>query len=122
MTYDIRTQELVSQLVGPDGTLINEVRERETPLELPHHDVFHDAEWVAVRLKRDKLLADTDWRVARSAETGAPLSQEWVAYRQALRDITGQRNPFLIVWPETPATAVTPSGGDVVVQPAPEEL
>ena len=28
--------------------------------------------------------------------------QQWQAYRQALRDITEQPDPFNIVWPETP--------------------
>ncbi len=121
MTYDIRTQELVSQLVGPDGTLINEVRERETPLELPHHDVFHDAEWVAVRIKRDRLLAQSDWMVARASETGVPMAQDWAQYRQSLRDITDQHNPFLVVWPEAPATAALPSSS-TQIEPQPEEL
>ena len=117
MNFDIRTHEIVSQVVGPDGTLVNEIRERETPLELPHHDVFHDQQWVHVRKERDRLLAQTDWMVARAAETVTPLAPEWVEYRQALRDITNQQNPFLLQWPEKP---VAPTGllvmGPVEVQ------
>lgn len=105
MTFDIRTHELVSQTVGPDGVLVNEIRERETPLELPHHDVFHEQEWVSVRRKRDQLLAESDWMVARAVETGVPMAADWADYRQALRDITSQHNPFLLVWPTKPAGA-----------------
>lgn len=121
MTYDIRTHELVSQIVGPDGTLINEIRERETPLELPHHDVFHEERWVYVRKERDRLLAQSDWMVARASETGVPMPQEWAQYRQALRDITGQHNPFFVVWPEAPVPATAPSV-TTVTEPQPEEL
>lgn len=104
MVYDIRTHELISQTVGPDGTLINEYRERETPLELPHHDTFHDEQWKAVKSQRDALLKETDWMASRAFETGIPMSQEWLDYRQALRDLTEQQNPFLLVWPEKPAS------------------
>ena len=121
MTFDIRTHELVSQVVGPDGTLINEIRERETPIELPHHDVFHAERWVYVRKERDALLAKSDWMVARAAETGVPMAQEWIDYRQALRDITNQQNPFLVVWPQTPSTSAS-TGTVMFEQPQSEEL
>lgn len=121
MDFDIRTHELVSQVVGPDGTLINEIRERETPIELPHHDVFHAERWVHVRAERDRLLAQSDWMVARAAETGVPMAQDWHDYRQALRDITDQQNPFLIVWPQEP-TSSSASGVVQLEQPQSEEL
>jgi hypothetical protein len=122
MNFDIRTHELVAQVVGPDGTLINEIRERETPVELPHHDVFHDERWVYVRKERDLLLSQSDWMVARSAETGEPMAQEWAQYRQALRDITDQRNPFLIVWPEMPIASSGTGNSVQVEEPQSEEL
>lgn len=40
-----------------------------------------------LRGKRDELLAQTDWMVTKSQETGVPLSQAWKDYRQALRDL-----------------------------------
>ena len=42
----------------------------------------------SVRRQRDAKLAETDWMVIKSAETGIALATEWAAYRQALRDIT----------------------------------
>lgn len=122
MTFDIRTHELVAQIVGPDGVLINEIRERETPLELPHHDVFHEQKWVEVRKERDRLLAQSDWVTVRAFEQGTPLEPAWAQYRQALRDITSQRNPFILTWPEKPVVE-TPTPGDVQTEtPQPEEL
>jgi len=42
----------------------------------------------SVRTQRDAKLAESDWMVIKSAETGVALATEWAAYRQALRDIT----------------------------------
>ena len=61
-------------------------------------------EWMRIKGQRDRLLQESDWRVVKAADTGIPLSQEWKDYRQALRDITTQIDPFNIIWP-TPPTA-----------------
>lgn len=58
--------------------------------------------WTRVRRQRDDLLAATDWRVVRAQEHGLPLDPVWIAYRQALRDITLQTDPHNIIWPQTP--------------------
>lgn len=58
--------------------------------------------WVSVRKERDDLLAETDWRVIKSIETGVAISDSWMAYRQELRDITTQEVPFDITWPTPP--------------------
>ena len=60
------------------------------------------AEWEKVRYQRDKLLAESDWRVVRAMEAGEALAQEWQDYRQALRDVTEQSNPMGIEWPAAP--------------------
>jgi hypothetical protein len=57
-------------------------------------------EWGAVRGKRNFLLTHTDWTQLPDAPVDAGA---WTSYRQALRDITEQTDPFNIVWPETPA-------------------
>lgn len=59
--------------------------------------------WTVIRAERNKLLADTDWWVTKAAETGGNIGAEQHAYRQALRDITDQVNPFNIVWPVLPS-------------------
>ena len=51
------------------------------------------------RAKRNKLLADTDWR----ASSDLTLSTEWATYRQALRDVPAQAGfPNTITWPTKP--------------------
>ena len=59
----------------------------------------------SVRTQRDAKLAESDWMVIKSAETGIALAAEWAAYRQALRDITTHANfPNLeeANWPVAP--------------------
>lgn len=59
--------------------------------------------WAAVRAQRDARLAACDWVTLRARETGDPVPGRWLAYRQALRDITDQADPLAIVWPTPPA-------------------
>ena len=59
----------------------------------------------SVRTQRDAKLAESDWMVIKSAETGVALATEWATYRQALRDITTHANfPYLTEtdWPTKP--------------------
>ena len=53
----------------------------------------------AVRNKRDKLLAETDWM----ALTDNTMTEAMASYRQALRDITDQQGfPYSVTWPVKP--------------------
>ena len=57
----------------------------------------------SVRSTRDSKLAESDWRVIKTAETATTLDAAWATYRQALRDVTGQSGfPWTITWPESP--------------------
>lgn len=58
--------------------------------------------WWQVRHRRDGLLTATDWVVLRAQESGSEVPVEWTEYRQALRDITNQPDPFNITWPTAP--------------------
>jgi hypothetical protein len=58
-----------------------------------------DAQWRVVRAERNKLLAQCDWTQLPDAPADAAV---WAVYRQALRDITTQADPFNIVWPTAP--------------------
>tara|TARA_R100000426_G_scaffold72223_1_gene50272 strand:- start:187 stop:459 length:273 start_codon:yes stop_codon:yes gene_type:complete len=52
------------------------------------------------RNERNLKLAETDWR----AGSDLVLSDEWKAYRQALRDISAQSGfPNDITWPTEPS-------------------
>lgn len=58
------------------------------------------AQWTVIRAERNMLLADCDWTQLPDASADAAA---WAVYRQALRDITDQSDPFNIQWPTTPA-------------------
>jgi hypothetical protein len=58
----------------------------------------------AVRADRTQRLTATDWVVLRAVENGSPVPGNWIAYRQALRDITKQPGfPGSVSWPVAPA-------------------
>jgi hypothetical protein len=57
-------------------------------------------QWTVVRAERNRLLADCDWTQLPDASADAAA---WAVYRQALRDITDQSDPFNIQWPIKPA-------------------
>lgn len=56
------------------------------------------------RALRDELLRQSDWAVLPDAPLSDEKKQEWMAYRQALRDIPQQSGfPEQVVMPELPA-------------------
>jgi len=59
----------------------------------------NQSRWDYLREKRDKLLSETDYMALQDTPT---LSEEWSTYRQSLRDITNQPDPFNITWPTKP--------------------
>lgn len=62
------------------------------------------AAWENARVQRDRLIRDTDWRVVKAMDrTEAWAISPWKNYRQALRDITTQSDPFNITWPTPPS-------------------
>ena len=56
--------------------------------------------WVAVRAERDALLKATDW--TQLPDVPPSTRALWTDYRQALRDVPEQADPFGIVWPVAP--------------------
>jgi hypothetical protein len=57
-------------------------------------------EWGEIVADRNKKLADTDW--TQLPDVPLETKTEWATYRQELRDITDQPDPFNIVWPTPP--------------------
>ena len=54
-----------------------------------------------IRMQRNKLLAECDWTQLK--DTTQQISETWVSYRQALRDIPLQSEfPWTIAWPVKP--------------------
>jgi len=70
-----------------------------TPEEISQRS---EEKWTEVRQQRDILLNQCDWtQMADSPISGSTLT-DWQTYRQSLRDITTQSNPFEISWPTKP--------------------
>lgn len=59
-----------------------------------------EIQWKIVRSKRTGLLLASDW--TQLSDVPAGTKETWATYRQALRDITEQPDPFNIVWPMLP--------------------
>lgn len=79
----------------PDGFGIGDSYENGTFVSKPEPSIT----WEDIRLQRNGLLAETDWRF-RSDMTP---SQAWKDYCQALRDIPATfANPQDVVWPAKP--------------------
>lgn len=98
----------ISEIPTPNIELTKEEwREARSPkrfrvIENTHTEVPYTSEeenirtLSATRTKRDNLLKETDWVVLpHSPITGSKLD-EWVTYRQALRDITTQAYPYTL--------------------------
>ena len=58
-------------------------------------------QWRNVKEGRNQQLAASDW-ICSVSDFVHPKKDEFVVYRQALRDITQQANPFALVWPQVP--------------------
>jgi hypothetical protein len=48
--------------------------------------------WSFIRKHRDRLLENTDWIVIKSQETGVAMAQDFLEWRQALRDLPQAKN------------------------------
>ncbi len=61
-------------------------------------------DWHQLRMRRDEILQNTDWRAMSDRE----MSEEWKVYRQLLRDLPSTyEDPMEAVanWPEQPEAA-----------------
>lgn len=59
-------------------------------------------QWMFVRSNRSMLLGMSDWTQLPNAPLTDEQKANWETYRQALRDITLQADPFNITWPTKP--------------------
>ena len=67
----------------------------------PATDVEIETQWSIIRSERNNLLAASDWTQLPDVAVDAAV---WATYRQALRDVTNQADPFAIIWPESPSS------------------
>lgn len=80
-------------VAGPDGMPIAVAAPEPGDAELA----------AAIRTQRNRLISDCDWTQLPDAPISDTDKSAWVAYRQALRDITAQVGfPGLVDWPVAP--------------------
>ena len=64
---------------------------------------YDSDEWVALRAKRDRLLAACDWVVVKAQEAGEDVPAAWANYRTLLRDLPkATSDPASPTWPTAP--------------------
>lgn len=83
------------------GPVFTDTEESSAAEQEAAYKAMKDAEQAkSVRTTRGEKLKDCDW----TQVADAPVDKEvWAAYRQALRDVTGQEGfPWTITWPEQP--------------------
>ena len=66
-----------------------------------------------LRVERDRLIGQSDWRIVMAKETGTNIPTAWKTYRQALRDLPASSTPTLdsddsldmssVTWPTPPS-------------------
>tara|TARA_B110000238_G_scaffold163401_1_gene177962 strand:- start:259 stop:708 length:450 start_codon:yes stop_codon:yes gene_type:complete len=61
-----------------------------------------EEKWLEIRELRDTLLSQSDWTQFIDSPIGGSSLNAWQTYRQSLRDITSQENPFSLSWPTRP--------------------
>ena len=59
-----------------------------------------ETQWPVVRSQRNAKLSASDW--TQLPDVPLATKEAWATYRQALRDVTLQADPFAIVWPVSP--------------------
>jgi hypothetical protein len=58
------------------------------------------SKWEDIRIQRNELLTECDW--TQLSDVSQAIKDLWTVYRQQLRDVTNQQNPFNIQWPVKP--------------------
>lgn len=84
----------------------NEVVEYQTKRKLTNDDMWEQTQnaWGNIRSRRNIELVESDWTQLSDTPFTTEEKEEWRLYRQALRDITLQPDPFNIIWPVKPGT------------------
>lgn len=74
----------------------------ETDISQQELDNSKVNEWDGVRMRRNQYLLQSDWTQLPDSPLTTEKKTEWTVYRQSLRDVTTQPDPFNIVWPVKP--------------------
>lgn len=66
-------------------------------------EALREQRWREVKDERGGKLRNCDWTQGADSPLTSAQKTQWRTYRQALRDITDQDDPFNINWPSPPA-------------------
>lgn len=88
---------LFSDYTDEEGVLHSREEQEQAFLAKRNED-----QWKTIREQRNKKLSECDWTQVADAPVNA---LQWAIYRQALRDVTLQTDPFNISWPVSPMEA-----------------
>lgn len=98
--HDSKTQKLVSSTPYYEEPWVYTVKVVDKTQEDIDREI--QAQWANIRATRDAKLKESDWTQLPDVPLTEEKKVEWVTYRQALRDVTNQPDPFEIVWPTQP--------------------
>lgn len=77
-------------------------RWKETDDDPVRIEMFREQKWNEIKQTRNALLRDSDFTMLEDFPDRGKSLLLWKKYRQELRDITKQEDPFHIVWPVKP--------------------
>ena len=97
LSYTTPTQKLSSVDAYVENGKVYTVKVESTTSD--EQTALINQKWENIRFERDEKLKDTDWR----ASSDLTLSDDWKTYRQALRDVPTQSDPYNIAWPTEPS-------------------
>lgn len=117
----VQTTDIELQLHGDEAYLAGAINDAENYIEngaavaMPVKPNQHSEFDFATKTWIDQRTPTTQWREVRQKRNGLLLASDytqltdvmankaaWATYRQALRDITAQQDPFSITWPTAP--------------------
>lgn len=98
LEYDSKFEYLVQcePYLTDKGMVCNVEIKRYTEEELIENI---NGTWDSIRQIRNQKLLECDWTVLPNTPTNKLV---WITYRQALRDITKQHDPYNLIWPIKP--------------------
>ena len=97
LSHTSPTQKLSTVTAYVDSGKVYTVKVESTTTD--EQTTIINSKWEEIRAIRYKLLQETDWR----AMSDLTLTDSWRTYRQALRDVPTQSDPFNITWPTQPS-------------------
>jgi len=100
VTYNSATQKLNSVTAFIDGDYVKEYE--VVDLTTDEKTAVDNIHWNKIREERTEKLKDSDWTQTSDSPLSNSKKTEWQTYRQALRDITTQSDPFNITWATEP--------------------